>query len=110
MSCRPDFALPIYPAYLTNPIDSDHVVAKLKAGLKRNVTPPLFFAVARDDRFARGLMNFYLDVREAHVPAECHVYAAGGHGGGIDPISHPTSEWTHAALRWLQELDQPSSN
>jgi acetyl esterase/lipase len=110
VSCRPDFALPIYPAYLTNPIDSDHVVAKLKAGLKRNVTPPLFFAVARDDRFARGLMNFYLDVREAHVPAECHVYAAGGHGGGIDPISHPTSEWTHAALRWLQELDQPSSN
>ena len=105
VSCRPDFALPIYPAYLTDPIDSDSVVPKLKAGLKRNVTPPLFFAVARDDRFARGLMNFYLDVRAAQVPAELHVYHAGGHGGGIDPGSYPTSEWTRAATRWLKSLE-----
>ncbi len=109
-SCRPDFALPIYPAYLTNPIDSDQVVAKLKAGLKRDATPPLFLAVARNDRFARGVMNFFLAAREAQVPVECHVFAAGGHGGGLDPISHPTSEWTHAALRWLGELDTAAQN
>jgi len=108
-SCRPDFALPIYAAYLTDPIDSDTVPAALKAGLKRNVTPPLFFAVAKDDRFSRGVMNFYLDVRAAQVPAELHVFNAGGHGGGIDPGSYPTSEWTRAAQRWLAALDAPNS-
>lgn len=104
VSARPDFALPIYAAYLTDPIESDSVVAALKAGLKRNVTPPLFFAVAKDDRFARGVMNFFLEVRAAQIPSELHVFNAGGHGGGIDPVSYPTSEWTRAALRWMKEL------
>ena len=110
VSCRPDFALPIYPAYLTNPIDSDQVMEKLKSDLRRDVTPPMFLAVARDDRFARGVMNFFLAVRDAQVPVECHVFSGGGHGGGIDPISHPTSEWTHAALRWIHDLDAPAKN
>lgn len=103
-SARPDFALPIYPAYLTEPTDSDTVAPEFRGALKRNVTPPLFLAVARDDRFARGVMNFYLDVRAAQVPAELHVFATGGHGGGVDPASYPTSEWTRAAARWLKSL------
>lgn len=103
VSARPDFVLPIYPAYLTEPTDSDRVVDELKAGLKRDATPPFFFAIARDDRFARGLLNFYLEVRAAQVPSEMHVYHAGGHGGGIDPGSYPTSEWVKAAARWLAE-------
>jgi acetyl esterase/lipase len=105
-SCRPDFVLPIYAAYLAEPIDSDNVPAALKSGLERGVTPPFFFAIARDDRFSRGVMNFYLDVRAAQIPAECHVYAAGGHGGGIDPGSYPTSEWVRAAARWLRAVDR----
>jgi acetyl esterase/lipase len=106
-SARPDFVLPIYPAYLTEPVDSDEVVAELKAGLKRGVTPPLYFAIARDDRFARGLLNFYREVRAAEVPAELHVFHGGGHGGGIDPGSHPASEWVKSAARWLAETGRP---
>ncbi|MES2694796.1 MAG: alpha/beta hydrolase [Verrucomicrobiota bacterium] len=105
VSCRPDFGLPIYAAYLTEPTDSDTIAADFKDRLKREATPPLFFAVAKDDRFSRGVLNFYLEVRAAQVPAEMHIYNAGGHGGGIDPISYPTSEWTRAAARWLSALD-----
>jgi hypothetical protein len=50
------------------------------------------------------MLNFYLDVREAKIPAECHVYAGGGHGGGIDPASYPASGWTSACARWLGDL------
>lgn len=103
-NCRPDFGILVYPAYLTDPIDSDHVPAPLTRS-KRNVTPPLFMVGARNDRFTPGMLNFFLDVREARVPAECHVYAAGGHGGGLDPISYPTSDWTKACLRWLKDLE-----
>ena len=88
----------------TEPSESNDVDPLLK-GLRRNVTPPMFMAVAEDDRFARGVLNFFLDVREARISAECHVYAAGGHGGGIDPISYPTSEWPNACMRWLRDLD-----
>jgi acetyl esterase/lipase len=65
--------------------------------------------VAADDRFARGVLNFYLDVRQAKVDVECHVYAAGGHGGGLDPVSYPSSEWTRAATQWLVRLPNDKS-
>ena len=103
-SARPDFALLIYPAYLTEPSSSDDVDPLVK-NLKRKVTPPMFMTVARNDRFARGVLNFFLDAREAGVPAECHVYATGGHGGGIDPISYPFSQWTQASVRWMDDIE-----
>ena len=103
-NCRPDFALLVYPAYLTEPSDSNDIDPLVKE-LRRNVTPPMFMAIARNDRFTRGMLNFCLEVREARIPSECHVYATGGHGGGIDPISYPTSEWPNACRRWLRDLE-----
>lgn len=106
-SCRPDFAILVYPAYLTEPRNSNDVDPLVK-NLKRNGTPPMFMTVARDDSFARGVLNFFLEAREAEVPAEFHVYAGGGHGGGIDPVSYPTSEWTKACERWLNDIQLES--
>ncbi len=104
-SSRPDFALLVYPAYLTDPIDSDTVDAVARGALRwSGVTPPLFMTVAANDRFARGMLNFYLEVQQAKGDVECHVYADGGHGSGLDPISYPFSEWTHAAEKWLAGL------
>ncbi len=105
LSSRPDFAVLVYPAYLTDPIDSDDV-DPLVQNLSRDATPPMFMASARNDRFTRGMLNWFLDVRAADIPAECHVYVAGGHGGGIDPISYPASEWTGACERWLEDLER----
>jgi len=51
------------------------------------------------------MLNFYLEIQAAKLSAECHVYATGGHGGGIDPISYPASEWTKACERWLRDID-----
>lgn len=108
-SSRPDFALLVYPAYLTDPIDSDEVDSIARGTLQRDVTPPMFMTAAGDDRFARGMLNYYLEVRQAEVDVECHVYASGGHGGGLDPISYPSSQWTQAATRWLGDLTRGSA-
>lgn len=103
-SCRPDFAVLTYPAYLTEPLDSNEVDPNVLA-LQRSVTPPMFLSGAENDRFTRGMLNFYLEIQAAKLSAECHVYATGGHGGGIDPISYPASEWTKACERWLRDID-----
>jgi acetyl esterase/lipase len=103
-SCRPDFVVLTYPAYLTEPRDSNDVDPDVLA-LKRNITPPMFMSSAKNDAFTRGMLNFYLKAQAAGVPAECHIYATGGHGGGIDPISYPASEWTKACERWLRDIE-----
>ena len=103
-SSRPDFAVLIYPAYLTEPRGSNNVDSVVK-NLKRGVTPPMFMTVARDDPFARGMLNFFVNAHQAKLAAECHVYAAGGHGGGLDPLAYPSSEWTNACTRWLKDIE-----
>jgi len=103
-SCRPDFGVLIYPAYLTDPVKSDTVDRFCADGLDRQDTPPLFLAIARDDVFARGMLNFSITILDAEVPFECHVFGSGGHGGGLDPDSYPCSEWTKSCRRWLGGL------
>ncbi len=103
LSSRPNFAVLVYPAYLTEPRNSNQLDPDVQ-DLEANKSTPMFMTVARDDPFARGMLNFYLRAREAGVAAEAHVYASGGHGGGIDPISYPASRWADACEKWLSDL------
>lgn len=102
-SAKPDFGLLIYPAYLSVPATSNELAPQVQ-DLKRNGSPPLFLSCARNDGVARGMLNFFLHARAQNILAECHVYSTGGHGGGLDPISYPASEWTQSGARWLSEL------
>jgi acetyl esterase/lipase len=92
----------IYPAYLTDPIESNEVVPLLKTPGRR--TPPLFLAVACDDKFTIGTLNLFLELQAAKLPTECHVYSRGGHGGGMEPDSYPSSEWIRPCERWLRDV------
>ncbi|MDA0586988.1 MAG: alpha/beta hydrolase fold domain-containing protein [Planctomycetota bacterium] len=103
-SSRPDFGIPIYPAYLTDPVKSDNVDRFCADGLDVKETPPMFLAIARDDVFAQGMLNFYFPIQKARVPVEIHIFGSGGHGGGNDPGSYPCSEWTKACWKWLDHL------
>src|SRR5205823_1887936 len=77
VSCRPDFAVLVYPGYLVNP-----KTGELNPDVRvRKDCPPLFFAHAADDPVtAESSVQTYRAARKARVPAELHVYAAGGHG------------------------------
>jgi acetyl esterase/lipase len=107
VSCRPDFAVAIYPGYF---------IEQQPAGVEPNKnvlapyiripkeTPPIFLVHASDDTVA-GAENsvvMYLALKRANVVTELHVYAQGGHGFGVRASSLPCSTWTDRCVAWLQ--------
>lgn len=103
-SCRPDFAVLVYPAYLTDPIDSPDIAAPF-AKPEKGVVPPVFIAVGRKDRFAKGALRYCRELVAAGAAVECHVYFRGGHGVGLrKERGYPLSEWAPACARWMKDL------
>ena len=99
LGCRPDFAVLLYPAYLTA---GDRLAPEIRVNSQ---TPPIFFALAGDDRIStEGSLVMYLALRHAKVPAELHVYASGGHGFGLRPAGKTCSTWPQRCEEWLRDL------
>ena len=51
---------------------------------------------------AENSVQFYLALRRAGVPAEMHIYRAGGHGLGFAPGIPGTSTWPDRLKDWMQ--------
>ncbi len=100
-SCRPSFGLLIYPGRLA---DNEGKLVEPFTAPRRNLTPPIFAAVAANDKSVEGDFPYVLGLREARVPVAFHVYESGGHGKGLRPNGYPFSNWTLAAERWLGDL------
>jgi acetyl esterase/lipase len=102
VSCRPDFAMAIYPGGLI-----DKETGKLNADLVvTDKTPPMFFAHATDDKLSsENSIQMYLAEKKAGLPTELHVYATGGHGFGMRPTSQPGAAWPSACEKWLQAIN-----
>jgi hypothetical protein len=99
VSCRPDFAVLVYPAYLTS---GGHLSPEVRVGPQ---TPPVFFALAGDDPIsAEGSVAMYLALRQVKVPAELHIYSKGGHGFGLRPSGNPCSTWPQRCELWLRDV------
>lgn len=98
VSCRPDFALLIYPAYL---VDKQNVLSPRLKVTKE--TPPTFLAMTQDDgvRVECGLY-YYLALHQAKVKAEMHLYPVGGHGYGLRPTGNVVETWPQRAADWLR--------
>jgi acetyl esterase/lipase len=98
-SCRPDFAVLVYPAYLLNK-KKDGLLADLPVTKE---TPPTFLAHAADDPVpAEGSVQLFLALRRAKVPAELHVYVSGGHGYGLRKTDRPCTTWPERCADWLR--------
>lgn len=98
LSCRPDFALLIYPAYLTDE------KGELRSDVKIDKdTPPCFFVHAIDDGVtADSSVQAFRALKKAGVNAELHVYSAGGHGYGLRESEDPVHAWPDAAAAWMK--------
>ena len=102
VSCRPDFALLIYPAYLVTGKANDKLAPELKV---TKDTPRTFIVYTEDDpvHVECGLF-YYLALKSAKVPAEMHLYPSGGHGYGLRPSSNVVSTWPKRAEEWLGSI------
>src|SRR5262249_33644948 len=99
VSCRPDFAILIYPGYLTVK-DKDELAPDIRVSKE---TPPTFFAHAADDPVkADNSVQMYRALRKEGVAAELHVYASGGHGFGLRPSEKPCSMWPQRCAEWMK--------
>src|SRR5579864_4535989 len=77
-SCRPDFAVLIYPGGVLDRQDKEKLSAQMRITKE---TPPTFLAVSSDDKgSAAGTIKLYQGLRDAGVSAELHIFATGGHG------------------------------
>jgi acetyl esterase/lipase len=99
VSCRPDFTLLIYPAYLIN---ADKTALRKEFEVTKD-TPPMFLVHAADDGVpSENSALLYLALRKAKVSAELHIFAAGGHGYGLRKTAMPVTAWPDLAGEWLK--------
>lgn len=101
-SCRPDFAVIIYPAYLAV---TDQNFAPNPDIPVTDKTPSSFVLQAEDDpvHVENALVYFTL-LKNAKVPAELHVYAEGGHGYGLRRTVLPVTRWPELVETWLHTI------
>ena len=102
LSCRPDFTVLIYPAYLTVKAEGDKLAPEIRVTA---TTPPTFLVQTEDDQVrVETSLFYYLALKTAKVLAEMHLYAAGGHGYGLRPIAAPVTGWPALADRWFHTI------
>jgi acetyl esterase/lipase len=100
VSCRPDFTVLIYPAYLTVKEENDKLAPELKVSTN---TPPTFIAMAEDDPIRVETALFYtLALKNAQVPVELHIYPSGAHGYGLRASTNLVTTWPKRAEDWLR--------
>jgi acetyl esterase/lipase len=100
LSCRPDFSVLIYPAYLAPKEHLDQLAPEIKVTAQ---TPPAFIAMAQDDPIhVECALVYLLALKNAKVPCELHVYPSGGHGYGLRPTEHAVTTWPQRAAEWMR--------
>ena len=123
-SCRPDFAVAIYPGHLSiaaaewdaqqgtkkfvvphpeHLSNADESLA-LNPGLPvTSQTPPTFLLQAEDDHVDNvdDSLAYYVALKNAGVPVEMHLYAQGGHAFGLRRTKFPITGWPQLVETWL---------
>ncbi len=100
VSCRPDFAVLIYPAYLTDKDQGDRLRPEVPVTTN---TPPTFQSITQDDPVRVETSLFYcLALKQAGVPNELHVYPVGGHGYGLRRTDNPATFWPDRVTDWMR--------
>jgi acetyl esterase/lipase len=120
-SCRPDFAVVIYPGHLSlsaaewdakqgatkfvvrHPVNADrHLGLNPDIPVTRQ-TPPTFLLQAEDDHVdnVNDSLAYYIALKKAGVPVEMHLYAQGGHAFGLRHTKFPITGWPQLVETWL---------
>ena len=99
-SCRPDFAIGIYPGHLA----TDQGLLNPNVPVTQD-TPPTFLLQAEDDH-TDGIQSpvYFAALQKAGVPAELHVYPHGGHAFGLRRTKEPITAWPDLVETWLSGL------
>lgn len=94
-SCRPDFVGLVYPGW-----------APMDITALPDSAPAFLTSAGLDDAFhAKQTVEFHDSLFKAGVQTDLHIYAHGGHGGGIKPRDGiPFGTWPKRFEEWLADL------
>jgi acetyl esterase/lipase len=100
LSCRPDFAILVYPGHLWTPGTELTLRPDIRV---RADTPPTLLLQAGDDNVdpVRHSLTYYVALQKAGVPTEMHLYAQGGHAFGLRRSKLPIAQWPRLVEIWL---------
>src|SRR5207248_10952174 len=100
VSCRPDFAVAIYPGHLQ--ASSNGLALNPKIPVTRE-TPPTFLLQAEDDHVdnVNDSLAYYIALKNVGVLVEMHLYAQGGHAFGLRRTKFPITAWPELVEKWL---------
>ena len=103
-SCRPDFAVAVYPGHLWMP-DGGRFAFNPDIHVTRD-TPPTFLLQAETDSTDNVNQSLvcYIALKDAGVPTEMHLYADGGHAFGLRRTKDPITEWPQLVEKWLRTI------
>jgi len=109
LSCRPDFAIALYPGHLWAHEDEDHGTRdETDLSLRPDISvradqPPTFLLQAEDDHVdgVEQSLAYYVALKKAGVPTEMHLYAQGGHAFGLRTSKLPIAQWPRLVETWL---------
>jgi acetyl esterase/lipase len=110
-SCRPDFAIAIYPGHLSIAYKQD--LSKLNPGIRvTSQTPPTFLLHAQDDPInpVEYSLLYYAALRSANVPVEMHLFTEGKHAFGLRRTKLPITRWPELVETWLQTIGMISED
>jgi lysophospholipase L1-like esterase/acetyl esterase/lipase len=109
VSARPDFSILMYPALNMSVKPSDgKAPIPARAPIESFVnagSPPCFIVHAADDASVSVELSLrmFSALKAANVPAEMHVFSAGGHGFGVRlAAGKPVESWPDLLVRWGQ--------
>jgi acetyl esterase/lipase len=100
-SCRPDFTVLVYPAYLSAKGESHSLRGELRV---TSNTPPAFIVQTQDDGVGvNNSIDYYIALTAAKVPGELHLYPRGGHGYGLRKTDLAVTQWPTQVERWMRD-------
>ncbi|MEO8362226.1 MAG: alpha/beta hydrolase [Vicinamibacteria bacterium] len=115
-SCRPDFAIAIYPGHLWGSEGKAALADETRLSLSSDIrvradTPPTFLLHAEDDPVdgVEESLTYYIALKRAGVPVEMHLYAQGGHAFGLRPSKLPIAQWARLSETWLKTIGMLSA-
>ena len=107
-SCRPDFAIALYPGHLWKRGGDFELNPNVPV---TSNTPPTFLLQAEDDPVdpVENSLVYFMALKKAGVSVEMHLYAEGGHAFGLRRTEQPITRWPALVERWLQTIGMTSA-
>jgi acetyl esterase/lipase len=119
VSCRPDFAVLVYPVIsftteythqgskknLLGENPDEELVKSFSNELQVTAeTPPTFMMHTNEDDGVppENSVLYYMALRKAKVPAELHIFQHGRHGLGLAPGQIGLSKWPDLCIDWMK--------